>query len=212
MKEEKSVNYLEHFLPPGTYEHVEPFFQTHTIYLSITRERKSVLGDYRPPTREVPQHRISINANLNPYNFLITLLHELAHLFTFQQYGRAAAPHGPEWKSCFRQVLIPFIAKKCFPPDVEKALLAYLQNPAASTCTDPRLYKALYRYDDKKPGFKLVDQMQVGTIFETDDHTAYQIMEKLRSRTKCRQLKTGKVYLFPGIMEVREVSPPVSPQ
>jgi SprT protein len=207
MKEEKSVNYLEHFLPPGTFEDVAPFFKAHIIHLSLTRERKSVLGDYRPPSRDVPHHRISINANLNPYNFLITLLHELAHLFTFQQYGRAAAPHGAEWKASFRQVLIPFIAKKCFPPDVEKALKAYVENPAASTCTDPRLFKALYRYDDRKPGHKLVDHLATGTIFETDDGTAYQVVEKVRSRTKCRQLKSGKMYLFPGIMEVKEVGP-----
>ncbi len=204
-KQEKAVTFLAQFLPTGSFELVAPFFQSHTIYLSITYERKSVLGDYRPPNRDHPYHRISINSNLNPYSFLITLLHELAHLFTYNHYGTKASPHGPEWKEQFKRILTPFTGKQLFPPDVEKALHAYLSNPAASTCTDPALFKALYRYDERKPGEKLVDQLTIGALFETEDGERYQKVEKVRTRTKCRQLSTGKMYMFPGIFEVVEV-------
>ena len=66
-KQEKSVAFLEHFLPHGAYELVEPYFKSHTIHLTLTHERKSVLGDYRHPVPEAPYHRLSVNANLNPY-------------------------------------------------------------------------------------------------------------------------------------------------
>ena len=204
-KQEKEVNYLEQFLPPGTYHQVAPFFKTHTIHLSITHERKSVLGDYRTPTREIPQHRISINANLNPYSFLITLLHELAHMLAFIKYGRNAAPHGKEWKNEFKHTLIPFVGKNYFPPDVEKALLNYLQNPAASTCTDPHLYKALYKYDDKKQGYKLVGEVPVNAFFETEEGHLFQKIEKLRTRSRCKNIATGRMYLFQEIIEVKEI-------
>ena len=144
-KEETSLTFLQRFIPEGTYDQVAMYFKTHTIYLTLTHERKSVLGDYRHPTKAEPHHRISINANLNRFSFLITLLHEIAHLLTFVTHGNKVSPHGTEWKNEFKKVLIPFIGKHFFPPDVEKALIAYIHDPAASTCTDPRLYKALYK-------------------------------------------------------------------
>ena len=204
-KQETSISFLDQFLPRGAYEQIAPFFQSHTIHLTVTHERKSVLGDYRHPVPDVPYHRISINANLNPYSFLITLLHELAHMFTFVHFQHKAPPHGKEWKTQFRHILIPFMGKRFFPADVEKALLAYLHDPAASTCTDPHLYKALYSYDEHKPGFKLVDDVGTNQFFETEDGQVYQKLEKLRTRTKCRNINNGKHYLFQGIVEVKAV-------
>jgi SprT protein len=138
-KKETSINALKQFLPPGTFNLVAPFFQAHIIHLTLTRERKSVLGDYRHPTKSNPYHRISVNINLNQYSFLITLLHELAHLLTFVHFKHTVSPHGKEWKTQFRHILFQFLGKGFFPKDVEKALLAYINNPAASTCTDPNL-------------------------------------------------------------------------
>src|ERR1700742_4582889 len=98
-KQETSLTFLEQFLPNGTFEKVAPFFKTHTIHLTVTHERKSVWGDYRSPSPDCPVHRISINANLNQYSFLITLLHELAHLLTYVHFKNEHAPHGKEWKT-----------------------------------------------------------------------------------------------------------------
>ncbi len=207
-KKETSINFLEQFLPAGAFEEVAPFFKSNTIHLTITHERKSVLGDYRNPIPTEPYHRISINANLNPYSFLITLLHELAHMLTFIHFGHSVSPHGKEWKTQFRHTLIPFIGKKIFPPDVEKALMAYVHDPAASTCTDPRLFKALYRYDERKPDHKLVDEIPINSYFETEDGQVYQKLEKIRTRTRCVNIQNGKMYLFQGIVDVKEVSKP----
>lgn len=204
-KQETALTFLQQFLPPGTFEQIAPYFQTHTIHLTITHERKSVLGDYRNPMPDKPYHRISVNANLNPYSFLITLLHELAHLLTYTHFKHTVSPHGKEWKTQFRHILIPFLGKGVFPADVEKALYSYLHNPAASTCTDPNLYKALYHYDEHKPGYKLVGDMLPGQLFETEDGRTFEKIEDLRTRSKCRDIKTGKIYLFQGIYEVKTI-------
>lgn len=204
-KQETSLYMLQHFLPPQTFELVAPYFKTHTIHLTLTRERKSVLGDYRSPCRDYPYHRISLNINLNPYNFLITLVHELAHLLTWVHFKNKVSPHGKEWKTQFRHMLIPFLGKSIFPPDVEKALLAYIRNPAASTCTDPDLYKALYKYDIKKPGYKLVDELEIGQWFATEDQRIFEKLEQLRTRCLCRDLGNNKKYYFQGIIEVRHI-------
>lgn len=204
-KQETSIYLLNQFIPPHTFDLVSPYFQDHIVHLTLTRERKSVLGDYRNPTKEEPFHRVTVNANLNPYSFLITLLHELAHMLTYNHFKNTVSPHGKEWKTQFRHVLIPFLGKKIFPSEVEKALIAYIKNPAASTCSDADLYKALRRYDEQKPGHYLVDELSEGHWFETDDGGTYEIVERLRTRSKCRNLSNGKMYLFPGIVEVKYV-------
>jgi hypothetical protein len=205
-KHEAGISFLEQFLPAGSFADVAPYFTTHTIHLTITRDRKSVLGDYRHPVRSEPYHRISINANLNPYNFLITLLHELAHLLTFVHFNNKVLPHGKEWKTQFRHILIPFLGKKIFPADVEKALYAYLHDPAASTCTDYNLYKTLYKYDKKDPLAVLVDDLAINEQFVTQDGQKYEKKEKIRTRVRCKNLTNGKMYLFPPIVEVKRIS------
>jgi len=204
-KQETSIYLLQRFIPKGAFDHVAPYFQNHTIHLTLTHERKSVLGDYRHPVKDHLYHRISINVNLNPYSFLITLLHEVAHLETWVHFKNKVSPHGKEWKTQFRHIMIPFLGKGFFPKDVEKALLSYLHNPAASTCTDPDLFKALYRYDEQKPGYKLIDDMEPGHWFETEDGRVFEILEHNRTRSRCRDLATGQVYFFSSIIEVRQL-------
>jgi len=204
-KKETSLYGLDHFLPEGAFELVAPFFKNHTIHLTLTHERKTLLGDYRNPSKDTPYHRISVNANLNPYSFLITLLHELAHLLAYVNYKHTISPHGKEWKTQFRHVLIPFIGKHFFPAEVEKALIAYIHNPAASTCTDPTLYKALYRYDAHEEGALLVDDLQIGHWFTTEDGRIFEKVEQLRTRAKCKDLRSNKFYYFSGIYEVKQV-------
>lgn len=203
-KKETSLSHLANFIPPHTFEMVMPYFRQHRIHLTLTRERKSVLGDYRNPTKDFPYHQVTVNINLNKYNFLITLLHELAHMLTYEHFKNSVSPHGTEWKTQFRHVLIPFIGKQIFPADVERALKAYINNPAASTCSDTRLYKALYKYDERKPGYLLVDDVEVGQWFEADGRI-FEKLEQLRTRCRCREISTQKVYLFQGIAEVRQV-------
>lgn len=204
---ETAIDVLAQFLPEGAFPLVAPYFREHTIHLTLTRDRKSVLGDYRMPTSAVPYHRISINITLNKYSFLITLLHELAHLLVFNAMGLKHAPHGREWKEQFKKELKPFLSKQLFPPDIEQALTAYLKNPAASTCTDPNLYKTLYRYDEPKQGFCLVDDLPPGAMFESERGRVFEKLEQRRTRYRCREVSTGKIFLVQGIAEVRRLEP-----
>src|SRR5665213_388081 len=116
-KREAPLNHLENYLPQGASATVYEYLNTYKIHLTITRTRKSVLGDYRHATQE-DHHRISVNGNLNKYAFLITLIHELGHLITFQQYGNRVVSHGKEWKLAYRRVLEDFIRMDLFPVDI----------------------------------------------------------------------------------------------
>lgn len=201
-KQEAPLLQLQSYLPQGSFDEVLYYLQHYHVHLTITRQRQSILGDYRHalPDRN---HRISVNGNLNKYAFLITLLHELAHLFTYEKSGHRVQAHGPEWRNEFSKILARFLLKKVFPADIEKALLQTLQNPAASSCGDEKLLRVLHQYDEKKDGIHLVEQLPEGSLFGIKGGRIFKKGEKIRKRYKCTEVETKKVYLFSAVYEVQ---------
>src|SRR5687767_7340857 len=157
-KKEVPITQLQDYLPPGTYDAVLNYLRQYKVHLTVARERKSILGDYRHRTHH-DNHRISVNGNLNTYAFLITLLHELAHLVTFEQYGNKVLSHGKEWKMIYGQFLHQFLQKKIFPDDIEHELQQTLRNPAATSCAEDGLLRVLRNYDKKKNGNRLIEEI-----------------------------------------------------
>ncbi|MBI5373553.1 MAG: SprT-like domain-containing protein [Sphingobacteriales bacterium] len=204
-KKEVPVNHLEQFLPAGTGEAVLRYLHEYKVHLTIARERKSILGDYRHRTHH-QNHRISVNGNLNSYAFLVTLLHEIAHLLTFEQYGNRVAAHGQEWKKIFGQLLQQFVQNRVFPPDIESELSASLKNPAASSCAEEGLLRVLRRYDTQKDHHHFVEELPAGSVFRTRDGRVFKKGEKLRKRYKCTEVKTGKAYLFSPVYEIELIT------
>src|SRR5215212_5013116 len=200
-KKEAPISHLEQYLPPNTLSAVTNYLNFYHVHLTIARERKSILGDYRHRTHG-KNHRISVNGNLNKFSFLITLLHELAHLLTFEKFGNRVQSHGREWKSFFGQLLSQFINSKVFPPDIEKELLATLHNPGASSCAEESLMRVLRKYDSKKEGQLLVEQIPPNGLFKMKDGRIFKKGEKLRKRYRCEEVGTRKVYLFSPVFEV----------
>ena len=207
-KKEAPISRLQDFLPPGTYDAVLQYLQQYHVHLTIAKERKSILGDYRHRTYE-KNHRISVNGNLNVYAFLITLLHEIAHLLQFEQYGNRVASHGKEWKNIFGQLLAQFIQNKIFPQDIEQALLRSLSNPSASSCADEVLLRTLKNYDATPSHLIMVESVPENAFFKTHDNRIFQKGQRLRKRYKCVEIKTGRLYLFSPVYEV-EVLPHTS--
>jgi hypothetical protein len=203
-KKEVSIDLLSNYLPDGTYEAVLDYLRLFKVHLTIARERKSVLGDYRHRTQQ-DNHRISVNGNLNKYSFLITLLHEIAHLLTFEQHGNKVMAHGREWKILYGRLLDQFLQHNIFPPDIRSELLQSLQNPAASTCAEDGLLRVLRRYDPKESHNRLVEELMTNALFRLEDGRVFQKKEKLRKRFKCVEVKTGKVYLFSPVYEVEQI-------
>jgi hypothetical protein len=203
-KKAAHISTLQAYLPPNTYEAVLHYLQQHKVHLTVARERKSILGDYRHRIG-TQTHRISVNGNLNSYSFLITLLHELAHLLTFENWGNKVASHGKEWKRVFGQLLAQFIEHDVFPADIKKVLLQTLHNPAASSCADETLLRTLKNYDAKKEVIVFVETLAEGTLFATHDGRLFKKGEKLRKRFRCVEVATKKVYLFSPVYEVEVV-------
>ncbi len=206
-KQESPLAQLQQYLPEGSFDEVVYYLQHYKVHLTITRQRQTILGDYRHAIG-TKTHRISVNGNLNKFSFLITLLHELAHLFTYEQFGHRVMAHGKEWKNEFSKVLAKFLLQKIFPTDIEKALMRTLQNPAASSCGDEHLLRVLTNYDEKKPGVNFVEQLPFGASFKIKGNRIFKKGEKIRKRYKCVELKTGKLYLFSPVFEVELIDNP----
>jgi SprT protein len=204
-KQEAPLSALQQYLPESTLEPVLHYLQQYKVHLTITRERKSILGDYRHKTQD-HHHRISVNGNLNKYAFLITLLHELAHLLTFDSYGNRVQAHGREWKNLYGQLLHQFVQNHIFPDDIAAELRQSLHNPAASSCAEDGLIRVLRKYDAKDSAQRLVEEIPEGSLFRLSDGRVFKKGEKLRKRYKCTEPATGRVFLFSPVYEVELVS------
>jgi hypothetical protein len=192
---------LKEYLPDNTLEDVIYFMQSYKIHLILRKDRKSILGDYRPPHQGKP-HTISLNISLNKYHFLITFIHEVAHLINFLNHKRSVMPHGTEWKEVYAMLLKRFMDKDVFPEDIHHAIKTSIKSLSASTCSDPALYRVLQKYDFHKQHLSLVESIGIGNSFRTTDDRVFTIISKRRTRYECVELSSGKKYLFPGIYEV----------
>ncbi len=204
-KQEAPLESLADYLPGGTYPMVSQYLHQFKIHLTITRARSSILGDYRH-AMQGKNHRISVNGNLNVHAFLLTLLHEIAHLLTFQIYGNRVQSHGREWKNEFAKLLKYFLEAGIFPADIAQAVRKSLHSPAASSCADDDLTRVLRRYDTNADGVVLVEDLHVGELFVIRGGRVFRKGETLRKRVQCVELKTGRVYLFSPVYEVKRLN------
>lgn len=192
---------LKKYLPQGAAVIVAHLIDHYSCEFRISRSRSSKFGDYRPPFRG-RGHRISVNYNLNPYAFLVTTVHEFAHLQTWNEYQKKAKPHGLEWKRNFKKMMEPFFEKALFPDDLKSAILSYLSNPAASSCSDLNLFRALRKYDQGASNAKTVESLPLNAIFYLKDNRVFRKETLVRKRFRCTEVKTGRVYLFNPLAEV----------
>lgn len=200
----EKVKVLERYLPPDAAPLIARWIDYFKCEFKISRNRNSKFGDYRPPFGG-KGHRISVNYDLNPYAFLVTTVHEFAHLHTWNEHKQNAKPHGVEWKANFKKMMQPFFDKDIFPIDVKMAITRYLNNPAASSCSDLNLYRSLRLYDPVKEDIVTVEKLPVKAVFKLKDGRTFRIEEKLRKRYKCVELNTKRVYLFSPVAEVELV-------
>lgn len=192
-------------LPGNTHAYVMELLSAHPVDVRLSRPRRTKLGDHRGPTAVRRRHRVSVNDDLNPYAFLTTLLHEIAHAATWERHRvriRRVRPHGPEWKAEFERILLPVVVGRMLPEDVGLALERSLGNLAAATCSDRGLMLALARYDAVDPGLVFVESLPPGTIFRTDGGRVFRLGPKLRSRYRCIEQRTGREYRMHSLCRV----------
>jgi SprT protein len=190
---------LAKYIPHAAVQPSFELIKANNVYLKIVNERVTRHGDYRKMPNG--QHQITVNANLNQYRFLITLIHEIAHLVAFSKYGRYIKPHGIEWKRSFQILMLPFIRPQVFPQQLLPLLALHFKNPKASSDTDAKLSLALKQYD--APNDKnFIFEIPQGALFRLYNGKVFKRGSRRVKRYECIEVSSGKVYLFNPNAEV----------
>ena len=204
MKPEE-LQLLQRFFPEAAVAMVGEIYGQRRFKLHFKRPRSSKLGDFRPPRAKNGICTITLNLDLNPYQMLITYVHEVAHYDVYQHYGsRRVQPHGKEWQAQFTALLLPFMASSIFPDDVLEALQNHLQHIKASSTADLALHRVLQRYDKKKTNTTTVENLPEGARFTLKNGLVFRKGEKQRTRYKCLCESNGRWYYVSALAVVED--------
>jgi hypothetical protein len=191
---------LRPYLPDRSLEIVMAWLQGRRILMRIARGRRTKLGDYRPPVKD-DVHRISVNGDLNPFEFLLTLTHEIAHLFIWEKYGRRSKPHGIAWKKQFAFMLGLLIEENIFPLEIHAEIRKQVDNPRANSKCNTELARALHSHNPVQSGVFLED-LPPGAIFSLPNGRKFQKKEKLRKWYRCISQQNRKAYRISPVAKV----------
>ncbi len=197
---------LSPFLPESAIDPVIAWFSENPVHLRISKSRSTKYGDYRAPVNGSPP-KISVNHNLNKYDFLITLVHEMAHHEVYAEHTRSGGftlftrkksrpkPHGKEWKDKYKALMLPYMHSGVFPPEILASLEKYFHNPRAAAGTSHHLAVVLNQYNDPD-GKEFVEDLPLDAMFVIPGGRIFQKKEKLRKRYRCISLTNKRAYLF----------------
>ena len=203
-RQEKKIKVSEQlklFLPAGFEHMVADLVFSEPVSFKIVKPRNTKLGDFRAGING-ERHQITVNGDLNPYSFLVTTLHEFAHLKAFVAFGGRIKPHGGEWKAEYRKLLLPAIDSQLLPADIVKALMNSLVNTKASSCSDIGLMRVLKTYDSKSTDTVFLESLPRDSIFILQGKQ-FMKGELRRKRYLCEDLKTKRKYLVHALSEVQ---------
>lgn len=191
-----SLHYQD-FVPKKAIPFIQFLIDEHNFTLKIVNQRQTKHGDFRSLPNGTFQ--ITVNNNLNKYQFLLTLVHEIAHHVTHQKFGRVQ-PHGKEWKTVFQHLMLPFLHPEIYPKEILPYLANYLKNPKASTDADVNLSLVL-KGNVAKTGKNFIFDIPFGSLF-IFKNTIYKRGNKRRTRFECLNMSNKKVYLFNQNVEI----------
>lgn len=204
MKKQEFYKITAPFFPAAALEYCFLLWEQHQFNFKISKDRQTKLGDFRYH-RDKNLYAITVNRGLNPYSFLITYIHEVAHVCTYRQFKNSCKPHGQEWQENFRKLAAPILNRAVFPEKVLVEFRNYLQSPAASTSGCMPLTIALRTYDKEVEQQQILAAIKAGTKFIFKNRTFQKVKTK-RTRALCKDLGNGRNYLIPEVAQVEAVA------
>lgn len=203
-----NLSQLEHalnrFMPPGTATlYVRQIESVRGINFKLTRERSSKNGDYRPNVTPW-RHQISVNITLPPFHFLVTLLHETAHLMVHERYKAHGEPHGSRWQAAFSELIVPYIQPGVLPHEMAHALSNHVAKGFATTTGDPLLLAVFRKLDGSANFITTLETLPDGAVFALQGQL-FRKGQKLRTFYKCLSLSNQREYRVRATAEVEKV-------
>ncbi len=194
---------LSRYLPDAFVDYISELLSTYKVTFKVVKPRKTKLGDFRVRPGD-PKPQITVNGDLNPYSFLVTTIHEFAHLKTYLDHGWNVPPHGREWKNNYRELLIPVIHNEETPENLREALLHSINNMKASSCSDQKLQRVLLTFNSSYDEVVTLESLPKNSIFAINNRT-FRKEHLRRTRYMCRELSSGRSYLISALAHVEPI-------
>lgn len=207
MNKEIITNHFVKFVPKQAAPILASWVIKHKVNVIVKPKRKTKLGDFRPSLNGIPP-QITINNDLPPYNFLLTFVHEFAHLIVWENYQNKVEPHGKEWQKTFRDLVFSFLDANVFPEPLAKVISKHLEKPKSSSCYDAELVKALERFSEEKKASTYVEDIELSEVFQLEnDHRWFKKIKKLRTRFLCEEIDSKKLYRISAHAHIKAQKP-----
>jgi hypothetical protein len=198
---EKFSLVISKYVPEPSMNYCLSLWVEHPFHFKVTKRRQTKHGDYLYNPKN-HSHSITINGNLNPYDFLITYIHEVAHQRNQLKHGPRIPPHGSLWKMEFTTLMGPLLIPDIFPPDLLIPLKRHMLNPKATLHADASLTKTLKKYNGhQEEGKVYLEEIKTGHNFLFNQRV-YKKLEVRRTRALCRDTLSGRKYFIPELAEV----------
>jgi hypothetical protein len=202
MSSEQVITILQSHVPAVALEYCFTLWKSSPFELKITKSRQTKVGDFT--SRRSKRHpRITLNNDLNRYLFLLTYVHEVAHLHVHLKFGERVEPHGETWRTTFTNLMVPLLWESVFPEEILHELRRHMINPKASSFADTELTQAFRKFD-ANASLVLLSEIPEGSIFRLSGKY-FQKGKLRRTRILCRELKSKKDYLVPADALVSDV-------
>jgi SprT protein len=190
---------LRPYLPAAALDYCIHLWQQNPFQFHLSKKRVSKSGDFT--CRHGQEPRITVNRDLTPLEFLITYVHEVAHLHVHQTHGFKAEAHGTEWKRKFQELMAPILHDYIFPEPILSCLHQHLQNPKASTYSDAELTRLLHRVDPRTAKMVYLADLPEGSVFDLNGRW-FKKGKLKRTRILCAEVKSKRMFLVPADVPV----------
>ena len=197
--DQKQLQYLVRQLGFERSNLIATYLEEHHCNLIICKPRITKLGDFRIKGKNLS---IKVNNNLNKYRFIITLVHEIAHLKTYIEFGLKPKPHGSQWKQNYKQLLLIWKIEELFDATAElrQIINNELNHPKACSGIHIESERSLRSFDQGLRG-TVLDEISEGERFSFRN-VPYQKLKNRRTRALCLNLINSKKYTIHKAAEV----------
>lgn len=187
----------------GSEELVDKWLLESPVPVILAKARRSKHGDFRVARQGRPAY-VTINHDLHPVEFLITLTHEIAHFRNWKKYGRRVSPHGEEWRSQFREMLVEVLKAGILEKETAEVIFQhYFKRKLIGSGSSEQLNRLLGKTVEKT-GILHVADIPEGTHFTLRSGKSFIKGRKLRKRYQCRETVSSRIYSVHPLAEVKE--------
>lgn len=193
-----SLNKLEKKLSNIQINHLKNWLKDDNVIIKVSKKRNSKLGDFRVNKNNF---QISVNYDLAPELFFLTLTHEIAHLKCYKAFKNKVKPHGNEWKNMFAYLIEDSI--ETYSTDFQVILKTFKKNPTANYYS----FAPMVIYFDK------INGNEITYLKDIDENESFVLKGKIFTKKRkrkirylCTEFATGKNYLIHALATVEKLN------